>query len=536
MAIKVSRKRLHVRFALLAVLLVLTAGCATLPPGSNYPKMPSTALADPATTTLGRRFEALARDHGSRSGYRLLHAGEEGLLARAQMIEAAERTLDLQYYIFRGDKTGLLLCEALLRAADRGVRIRVLVDEAERVAGDEQIELLDAHPNVEVRIFNPFAYRGTSRRVRAVEFLFNASRLDYRMHNKLFVADNAVALIGGRNIGDEYFQIDPESQYGDDDLFVGGPMARQLSKTFDEYWNSALAIPVASLNSGPTAEQFEAFRKHVVEHRDTLARTGADYVKRIAAGEPFRTIAAAKQLIFTDAELVYDSPDKKRVDRGEIPGQLIFPKLIEAAAAARSEFLIVTPFFVPGGDGMRLFDELRKRNVRVRILTNSLESTPELLAHSGYIKYRQPLLERGVELYELRARLGSSRGSGERPWLLTYGTYALHAKMFVIDRARVLIGSVNFDLRSWHLNTEIGLIIKNDELAQQSAARFDALAQPANSYSVELRQRSADERPYLVWIAHDQGQIVASIEEPAGGENRREKVEFFRLLPLDAEL
>jgi cardiolipin synthase C len=536
MAIKASHARLHVRFALLAVLLALTAGCATLPPGSDYPKIPSAALADPATTALGRRFVALSRDHGGRSGYRLLHAGEDGLLARAQMTDAAERTLDLQYYIFRGDKTGLLLCEALLRAADRGVRVRVLVDEAERVAGDEQIELLDAHPNVEVRIFNPFAYRGQSRRVRAVEFLFSASRLDYRMHNKLFVADNAAALIGGRNIGDEYFQIDPESQYGDDDLFVGGPMAQQLSKTFDEYWNSALAIPVASLNSGPTAEEFEAFRKHLVEHRDTLARAGTDYVKRIATGEPFGSIAAGKQLIFTDAELVYDSPDKKRVDRGEIPGNLIFPKLIEAAAAARSEFLIVTPFFVPGSDGTRLFDELRKRNVRVRVLTNSLESTPELLAHSGYVKYRQQLLGKGLELYELRARLGSSRGTGERPWLLTYGTYALHAKMFIIDRERVLIGSVNFDLRSWHLNTEIGLIIKNHELAQQSATRFDALAQPANSYRVELRRWAADERPYLVWVTHADGQIVASIDEPAGGENRREKVEFFRLLPLDAEL
>jgi putative cardiolipin synthase len=536
MATKVSHTRFDLRFVLLAALVALSAGCATLPPGSGYQKTTSTALPDPVATTLGRRFDGLARDHGGTSGYRLLQAGEDGLSARAQIIDAAERTLDLQYYIFRGDKTGLLLCEALLRAADRGVRIRVLIDDGERVAGDEQIDLLDAHPNIKVRIFNPFAYRGSSRRVRALEFLFNAARLDYRMHNKLFVADNAVALMGGRNIGDEYFQIDPESQFGDDDLFVGGPMVRQLSRTFDEYWNSALAIPVASLGSAPTVEEFEGFRKRIVEHRDTLARAGADYLKRIATGEPFQSLAAGKQLVFTNAELVYDSPEKRRVDRGEIAGHLIFPKLIEAAAGARSEFLMVTPFFVPGTEGMALFDELRKRNVRVRVLTNSLESTPELLAHSGYVRYREPLLEQGVELYELRARLGSSRGSGERPWLLTYGTYALHAKMFVIDRKRVLIGSVNFDLRSWHRNTEIGLIIDNDELAQQSATRFDALAEPANSYRVALRRRNTDERAYLLWVTHDAGQIVASTEEPTGGENRREKVEFFRLLPLDPEL
>jgi putative cardiolipin synthase len=466
-----------------------------------------------------------------------LQVGEDGLLARAQMIDAAERTLDLQYYIFRGDNTGLLICEALLRAADRGVRVRVLVDDAERAPGDEQIDFLDGHPNIEVRIFNPFAYRGTSRAARALEFLFNESRLDYRMHNKLFVVDNAIALIGGRNIGDEYFQIDPESQYADDDLFAAGPIVMQLSTSFDEYWNSTLAIPVRALRGGVyTRSELDAYRKRLIGHREQLAATGVDYISRIAGGQPLQGMVSERHpLIWTTAELVYDSPYKKAVESGEIPGQLMFPRVLEAAATVESELLIVAPFFVPGPDGMQFFDELRKRNMRVRILTNSLESTPEPIAHAGYVHYRRPLLEQGVELYELRSRLGSTRGSGERRWLLSYGTYGLHAKLFVMDRTRVLIGSVNFDLRSEHLNTEIALIPDSKELAEQTAARFQALVQPANSYQVLLRKND-DGTARLVWTTQDDGKLLSYDHEPSRNEERRLELDFFRILPIDGEL
>jgi len=196
------------------------------------------ALAHPEETRLGGQFATASQAHDGTSGFRIITVGIDGFLARVQMIDAAERTLDLQYFIFRGDETGRLVTEALLRAADRGVRVRVLIDDGDTVAGDEQIMALDAHPAIEIRIFNPFAYRGHGRLRRHSEFLFNAPRLDYRMHNKLLVVDNAVALIGGRNIGNQYFQVDPESQFADDDVFAAGPIARQLSATFDEYWNS----------------------------------------------------------------------------------------------------------------------------------------------------------------------------------------------------------------------------------------------------------------------------------------------------------
>ena len=218
--------RMSLRLAFLVLTFSILNGCALLPPGSGTPKSSSAAFAHPEATALGQKVEHSAQVHPGTSGFRLLSAGVDGFLARAQMANAAQRTLDLQYFILRGDETGRLLADAVMRAADRGVRVRVLIDDGETVAGDEQIIALNAHRQIDVRIFNPFVYRGHVKLVRAFEFMLSSSRLDYRMHNKLFVADNAVALIGGRNIGDQYFQVDPRSQFADDDVFTAGPIVK----------------------------------------------------------------------------------------------------------------------------------------------------------------------------------------------------------------------------------------------------------------------------------------------------------------------
>src|SRR5580704_14792305 len=255
-------------FAPAAALVLLLCGCASLQPGADYPRPVSVALVRPEETRLGARFDSAALVHGGDSAFRIISVGVDGFLLRAQMIDAAERTLDLQYFIFHGDETGRLLTDALLRAADRGVRVRVLVDDGATVAGDEQIIALDAHPNVQVRVFNPFAYRGHRTMRRALEFMLHASRLDYRMHNKLMVVDNAVALVGGRNIGNQYFQMDPESQFADDDVFAAGPIAVRLSATFDEYWNSQFAIPAEALGrKSRTATALAVHRERASERR-----------------------------------------------------------------------------------------------------------------------------------------------------------------------------------------------------------------------------------------------------------------------------
>ena len=525
--------------AVFAVLVLgLLGGCVMLPPGSDLPKTTSTALSNPGQTRLGRQFEIAARQHGGNSAFRLLSAGVDGLLARAQMIDAAESTLDLQYFIFRQDETGQLLTDATLRAADRGVRVRVLVDDGDTIEGDEQIATLAAHPKIEVRIFNPFVYRGHAELFRAAEFAFTASRLDYRMHNKLMVVDNAIALVGGRNIGDQYFQVDSDSQFGDDDVFAAGPIVGQLSKTFDEFWNCAIAIPVEGLaNGNQTGAALEAYRKILDEHRRQLKRDGNDYASRVATGEPLAGIIAGRlPLVWAHAQLVYDSPEKKRVTNGEMIGKLMHRSVAEAAAAVQSELLMVTPYFIPGDAGMQMFDDLRKRGARVRVLTNSLESTPELVAHSGYMHYRVALLEDGVELYEIRALLGNARGSGETLAATRSGNYALHAKLFVFDRRKVYIGSMNFDQRSRSLNTEIGLIIDSPELAQQTAARFESIVAPANSYGLVLRADDTGRPSQLLWRTQEDRGTVEYDREPARNDWQRMKVNFLSLMPLDNEL
>jgi putative cardiolipin synthase len=496
------------------------------------------ALAQPEQTRFGRQFADAAREHGGNSGFRMLAVGVEGFLARVQMVNAAEKTLDLQYFIFRADETGQLITEAALRAADRGVHVRVLIDDAETIEGDDQLVALDAHPQIEVRIFNPFAYRGHIKPLRALEFMLSNARLDYRMHNKLMVVDNSIALIGGRNISDQYFQVDPKLQVADDDVFAAGPIVKELSATFDDYWNSAIAIPVRALAEGTTSDAaLAAYRKKLDAHLPQAAADGTDYASRVAAGEPLRgMLSGGLALVWAPAQLVYDSPEKKRVVKGTMMGRLMHRPVAQTVAATQSELLMVTPYFIPGDEGMQLLADLRKRNVRVRVLTNSLESASVLAAHSGYMRYRPPLLERGIELYEVRSLLGNSRGSGQTAAMARFGKYSLHAKLFVFDRQKLYIGSMNFDQRSMHLNTEIGLIIDSAELAQQTATRFEAMASPPNSYSLALLPGDPAQLPRLVWRTEEDGKAVAYETEPARSDWQRSEVFLLSLLPLDREL
>jgi len=524
-----------------AVLVFSLGGCESLQPGANVPKSVSVALAHPEETNLGARFGNAALAHGGDSAFRIISVGVDGFLMRAQMIDAAERTLDLQYFIFRGDETGRLLTDGLLRAADRGVRVRVLVDDGDTLAGDEQISALDTHPNVQVRIFNPFAYRGHSRLRRGLEFMFHASRLDYRMHNKLLVVDNAVALVGGRNIGNQYFQMDPESQFADDDVLAAGPIAARLSATFDEFWNSPFAIPAAALDRHQGSAQALTERRGRAAGRSeqqmqTLNSDGIDYAARVASGEPYVGVLSGRlPLVWAQAEVVSDSPDKKNIESGNRRGRLMARSVLKAAGAAQSEVLIVTPYLVPAADEFALLQTLRTRQVQVRILTNSLESTPDPVAQAGYVKYRIPLLKEGVELHELRALLGNTRGSGQTAVVSRYGNYGLHAKLFVFDREKLFIGSMNFDQRSKHLNTEIGVIIDSPELAQQTAMRFERMVQPGNAYALSWHAPGTG-RSQLAWDSQENGNAVEYTREPARSEWQRLEQSLLSWLPIAGEL
>ena len=509
---------------------------------------------------LGKAFLPLANAHGGDSGFHLLSAGIDGLTARVEMIDAAQRSLDLQYYIFRSDKSGNLIAQALLRAADRGVRVRVITDDGESVSGDERILSLAAKPGIEIRLFNPLRYRGGLKLLRGADWVFEEGRLDYRMHNKLMVADNAVAIIGGRNIGDQYFQIDPESQFGDDDVVVAGPIVPRLSAVFDQFWNGDLAMPAPAVDKQHTSDKaLSTFLAMLAKDGDQVgvkhaAITPGAVIKPVAATapatatapnaerppgadrQPFLDIVSGRvPLIWSPMKLVYDSPDKKDVDQGNSPGRLIYKAMSDQASEVRTELLMVTPYFIPSPDESRLLTEERGRNVRVRILTNSLAAAPSLEAYSGYIHYRVGLLQEGVELYEVRALLGNTRGSGQTKAISQHGNYGLHAKLFVFDRKVAFIGSMNFDQRSKHLNTEIGLLISSPELSNELAARFESLTQLDNAYTVTLGEGTAG-KPQLVWKTREDGKVVEYRKDPARDGWQRLKVKFLSVMPLDKEL
>jgi putative cardiolipin synthase len=519
--------------SIIALLLLFLAGCATVP-GSYYSKEESTALANPETTRLGQQAAAQARAHSGLAGFRLVPQGVDGFLLRAELAGAAERTLDLQYFIIKNDDTGKMLMDGVLRAAERGVRVRLLLDDSDDVARDRQIMALGAHKNVEIRVFNPFLTRGILDFMRYAEFVVASSRLNYRMHNKLFVADNAVAILGGRNIGDEYFQASKDTEFGDFDVLTLGPLVSQVSKSFDIYWNSDLAIPIDALtilkSSATALDQYRAALAESLAKMD-----GSPYVKRLAAGDPLTPIlTGSSALVWAKGEVLYDSPEKSKVQSGEQPGRLLRQRLGEAIKEVKTELLVVSPYLVPGDGGMKMLENLRNRKVNVRILTNSLASTDMPIVHSGYQKYREPMLKDGIVLYEVRPVLGSPEAKGggslRNP---SGGQFALHAKVFVLDRRWVFVGSMNFDRRSLRLNTELGVLIDSPELARQVIARFNAIAQPANAYVPTLTPPDASGKQTLVWRTEEGGKLVELTSEPMGDLMKGVKTNLLTLLPLD---
>jgi len=463
-----------------ALLLSVLTGCASLAPPT--PREPSTGIAASPQTMLGAlALQLTEQAHASvsaaptapavaRSGLRPMPEANVALDARLTLIRKAQSSLDLQYYLVGDDEIGHLLLRELRDAAARGVRVRLLVDDFYTAGLDPLLQGLAAHANVEVRLFNPFASRATSAG-RMLNMATDFKRLNHRMHNKLFLADGAIAIAGGRNMADGYFLRGPDT-FIDFDALAVGAVVPQLQAIFDSYWNSPHVYGIAQV--APTSESPVSLRAHFDAVVNVPSPEPIVAITTDVYGAPLLSVdlaASLQQLIWAETTAFADNPDK--VVRGTDPANMADTALYHSLAAfhaARSELMLFSPYFVPGRVGMKGLKTARDHGVAVRIITNSMATTDEPLASLAYERYRIPMLQMGIDLYELRPLKGSPEirngpGASRSRW---------HAKMAFVDRKTMVLGSMNLDQRSATTNTEVVLLIQSPEFVGRVLQYFNA--------------------------------------------------------------
>ncbi|MFM0224373.1 phospholipase D family protein [Paraburkholderia dipogonis] len=511
---------------IVAVLLItLLSACASLPPQTG--RTTTHALTDTDTTRLGTAFIPQERKHPDNSAFHLLPNGVDALLARIVLAEAAERTLDLQYYIWHDDLTGRHLADAVLKAADRGVRVRVLLDDLGTGADDKVLLAISSHPNIEIRLFNPIASRSFKKLGTALEF----SRVNRRMHNKALIADNQAAILGGRNIGDEYFGASSEIDFGDLDVLTFGPVVHKVSNAFDEFWNSDAAYPIASLTGhAAEADSLPAYRARLTAF--IASERDSPYVTQAKARLGETLNARDTDFSWGKATLLYDDPAKITRSPDDPQGHLL-SQFNALSIEPTKEVLIISPYFVPGKKGVEWMRAQTQRGVRVTVLTNSLAATDVAAVHAGYQRYRKDLLDAGVRLYELKPAPDEDAGEKKKS-ILGSSKASLHAKTYVFDRSSIFIGSMNLDPRSITLNTEIGVYCESTPLAAQVA---DGVEPKLDQLAWRLETRTdANGKSRIVWIDTAPDGKVSELDEPGVSTMKRVGIWFLGLLPIESQL
>ena len=518
MPIAVHQKLHH--WLLLVCLSIWLSGCASLPSVVDRPV--SSALANPLTTRLGQLVQARAAQAGTHndSGFALVGNAELAFTSRMTLIKAAQKTLDIQYYAIFADDTTERLFDALREAAGRGVRIRILLDDFNTSGDNAQVLKLAFEKNFEMRLFNPLPGGRTSMMLRILSNLSDLARIQRRMHNKIFIADNAVAITGGRNLGETYFGQSKGTNFIDIDGLAAGRIARDLSRSFDQYWNNPLAYPVQSLMSIAEVERIKpALLNGKSESRTIAFEAASDTANGVPSQSdlpipPESTDLRLLTWTWAPSVLLVDKPSKIAADIDDVAEaqETTVDGLLHLMAQAKTDLLIVSPYFVPGELMMRRFADLRKRGIRIRVLTNSLASNDAPAAHAGYVRYREALLEMGIEIYEMRAEqkgtlrgFGSGRGATEGA--IGSSQASLHAKVVVVDSRLLVVGSMNLDLRSQLQNSEVAILIRNRIMAAE-AIRMIEPALLRGAYQVEL----ADGQ--LVWRAPKGSYLQDSTTEP----------------------
>lgn len=435
------------------------------------------------------------------------------------MAAVAGKTLDLQYYIWEADTTGRILAERLLQAADRGVRVRLLLDDINLKGRDNIVAAMDAHENIEIRLFNPFSNRG----IPALNFITDFNRVNHRMHNKMMVMDNSLAILGGRNIGNHYFGVDTHANFRDLDIMAAGPVVRDVSSVFDHFWNGKWSVPIAALVDEPQTAV------HLQVVREALQKKIAEETYPYPLDQD--VVQLQRYLQSTGNALTWAPGSVEWDDPAEIGQEGQTSSMVEALSARinnlENELLIESAYFVPMEKGVESLGSLVERGVRVRVLTNSLLSNDVLAAHAGYAKRRKDLVRKGIELYELRPDAGIE----DQKLFAGTSKAALHTKAMVFDRNSLFIGSLNLDPRSGLLNTEIGLYVESPQLAAQVIEYMDEGIQPENSYRVIL-----DPDGNLEWATETSGKPESFSKDPGATFWQRFLSGFIGVLPVEGQL
>ena len=511
---------------IISVLVFTLSGCASLPENAN--RTESQAFTDTQDTLLGRDVQEY-RDQGKTGdGFILLGSGLDAFVARAALAEAAERSLDVQYYLYHNDLVGKLFTGFLWKAAERGVRVRLLVDDMGLDGRDAGIIALDSHPNIELRIFNPFD-RDIARGAQYVTGLGSVTR---RMHNKSFTADNMATIIGGRNIGNEYYDADPTLEFADLDVLAIGGVVKEVSNSFDKYWNASLAYPATTIiKQRPSQEELQKMEENLLlfmEEQQT-----SNYMTALLNSELSQKIRDNTITYhWGDAAVVVDHPEKicSPRDANELH---LMTQLAPYFESIEKELIIISPYFVPGDEGVEFFKSLTDKGIRVKVLTNSLSSNDVGIVHAGYSNYRKALLRNGVELYEMNKKLTRAQRK-DKKGVGSSSKASLHAKVFVLDREKVFIGSLNLDPRSFYENSEIGLIINSTEIAQGMAKGFE---DDINKFTFRLElKEDEDGDEQLLWHGYEDGSPVTFDVDPYTSFWRRLGVGFMSLLPIESQL
>ena len=515
--------------AIYCSIAITVTGCSTLPK-HKIESIPETALqVDTAQTTLAQIIQPLQEQHPELTGYLVLFEPLEALATRLSLIDKAEKRLDLQYYIWDNDKVGSLALHALIRAADRGVKIRLLIDDNNAKSTEGIFLALAQHPNIEVKLFNPYRFR----KYRALDMILDLKRINRRMHNKSFIADHQVALIGGRNMTNQYYNVSDNYQFSDVDVMLVGTAVKDISHSFDEYWSHEYAYKVQEVvNQSAHHLSYESLKRQLDEHYERV--TVQNYLDLTSNSQAIDSLMSRDiQLDWVKAEVVKDSPDKIK-SKAKKKEHLNF-QLIQHLEQPEKNVDLISAYFVPEKKGAKMLTDLAKDGVKVRVLTNSFKANDVAVVHAFYGKYRQNLLEHGVQLYEFLPALNKNDldkntedlAKKAKVSIKGLSRSSLHAKLMALDEKQVFIGSFNFDPRSAYLNTEIGVLLNSPPLAQAVHTTMD---ENLSKYAYKL---VLDANKKITWQRQTPQGPVIYTKEPRMKWWQRAGIKMLSWLPIE---